>query len=134
MFEEMDSYEEPESESASDGEGELDPDSALVRLHAALGELDDALFAATRALEDAFGRPASSEPHRALPMKELTTLGEQMRRTRKRRRGHEARQSIIDIAGKPPIHLSDELEELEEDTAASDQQVSVAPSGPIRVD
>ncbi len=139
MFEATHAHEDEEPEPEFDStteEGALDPKSALVRLHAALRELDDALYSATRALEEAFGRPASAEPHRALPIKELTTLGEQLRRTRFRRAGQESRQSIMDIAGEPPIQLSEELEELDklEEPADKDAGVGVAPSGPLRVD
>jgi hypothetical protein len=50
------------------------PDGALLRLHAALKNLDAAIFDALRTLDVALGRPPASPPAEALPYRELGRL------------------------------------------------------------
>ena len=67
----------------------LEPDAALLRLHAALRELDDSIFKTLRALESALGREVTSQPERSLPYREMGRLRDQLEaaRTPSRRGG-----------------------------------------------
>ena len=55
-----------------------EPDAALLRLHAALRELDDSIFKALRALEAALGREITTQPEHGLPYRELGRLRDQL--------------------------------------------------------
>ncbi len=57
----------PKTESAT-------PDAALLRLHAALKNLDTAIFDALRCLDVALGRSPASAPPEGLPHQELGRL------------------------------------------------------------
>jgi len=61
---------------------DVEPDAALLRLHAALSELDDSIFKALRALEAALGRDITSQPERALPYREMGRLRDQLEAAR----------------------------------------------------
>ncbi len=111
-----------------DAEGTLNPDNALLRLHAALSELDRALYEALRALDRALGRPPMDEPKRPLPLQELSSLREHLRRVRNRYETPGTRRSIVDIAGEPPGW------EPDGDDGSDEPQVGVAPSGPLKVE
>ena len=50
------------------------PDAALLRLHAALKNLDEAMFDALRCLDVALGRNPTSTPPAELPHRELGRL------------------------------------------------------------
>ncbi len=55
-------------------ESRVDQDPVLLRLHAALKGLDQAIYEALRALDIALGRSPSSAPPAALPYRELGRL------------------------------------------------------------
>lgn len=59
-----------------------EPDAALLRLHAALRELDDSIFRALRALEAALGREITSQPEHGLPYREMGRLRDQLEAAR----------------------------------------------------
>ena len=56
----------------------VEPDAALLRLHAALRELDGSIFKALRALEAALGREITMQPDPGLPYRELGRLRDQL--------------------------------------------------------
>lgn len=60
---------------------------ALLRLHAALGELDAAIFNALRALDVALGREITRAPESNLPIRELGRLRDQLQQARGETRG-----------------------------------------------
>jgi len=131
MFDEIDDTDE--TPSAKPDTPELDPEAVLVRLHAALSDLDHAVYAAVRALEDAFSRPPSTEPARGLPMKEMASLGEHLRQVHKKSAIDETRQSIMDIAAELPVEATEDLVEEAPDGGGT-SSIGVAPSGPLRVE
>ncbi len=52
----------------------IDTDPVLLRLHAALRDLDNAIYEARCALDVALGRPPATAPPEALPYRELGRL------------------------------------------------------------
>jgi hypothetical protein len=56
----------------------VEPDAALLRLHAALRNLDDSIFDALRALEAALGREITTQPESNLPYREMGRLRDQL--------------------------------------------------------
>lgn len=65
-----------------DASAGAEPDAALLRLHAALRELDDSIFRALRALEAAIGREITSQPEHGLPYREMGRLRDQLEAAR----------------------------------------------------
>jgi hypothetical protein len=63
---------------ASEAAASDEPDSALLRLHAALRDLDDSIFKALRALEATLGREITMQPERGLPYREMGRLRDQL--------------------------------------------------------
>jgi len=102
-------------------------DAMLVRLHAALTELDRALWDARSALNQALGRPPGDTPPRSLPLKELGALRDALDAAA--RPSRKTRPSIEEIAATP------EPEDAPgPDRPDTEPTVGVAPSGPLRVD
>lgn len=103
-------------------------EAALLRLHAALGDLDDAIHTARRALDRALGRQPVTDRSRALPLQELNALRDQLEQAGEPAGKGNPRPSIMDIASDP----AGTDEDTESDTAGA--QVGVAPSGKLRID
>ncbi len=61
-------------EASANGDSTIDHDPVLLRLHAALKGLDDAIHEARRALDVALGRPPATAPPEALPFREFGRL------------------------------------------------------------
>ena len=75
----------------------VEPDAALLRLHAALRELDDSIFKALRALESALGREITGQPAAGLPYREIGRLRDQLEAAQRPRRGS-AKLRFADLA------------------------------------
>lgn len=104
------------------------PETALLSLHAALGDLDAAIFAARRALDQALGRPPQAESRRPLPLHELNALRQQLDLAGAPAGAAVARPSIMDIATNPPDDDGGDRQTQRR------QLVGVAPAGKLRVD
>lgn len=70
----------------------------LLRLHAALGDLDEAIFRALRALDLSLGREVTRAPESNLPFRELGRLRDQLRQAHERP-ADAGRRSFADLAG-----------------------------------
>lgn len=105
------------------------PETALLHLHAALGDLDAAIFAARRALDQALGRPPRDESRRPLPLHELNTLRQRLELAGAPAGAARARPSIMDIATIAP-----DGDDGSDRQAQRLQRVGVAPAGKLRVD
>ena len=108
------------------------PGETLVVLHQALQQLDDAVHAATCALDIALGRVPDKGPKRHLPFRELKALKEHLDRAHQTDQAGGGRPSILDIAARTEEEAA--LSEAESSEGEMERGVGVAPSGKLRVD
>lgn len=110
-------------------QGEAETDAALLQLHSALGELDASIHEVRRSLDRVLSRSTTDEPDKPLPLHELNSLREHLRRSRGRHEDSSHRRSIMDIAS-----ASVQQDHDQETSSPGTAQIGVAPPGPLKVD
>lgn len=104
-------------------------DSPLLQLHSVLGELDAAIYEVRRSLDRVLARGTTDAPDKPLPLQELNSLREHLRRSRGRHEDKGLRRSIMDIAS-----TSAHQDHEQESGDPNSPQIGVAPTGPLKVD